>query len=601
MSESGVWAFRTGSQWAWRKRRAWWAAELLRVGELACGRCRMPIRPGDVWHLDHVDVDGNDSTDDAVTRPSHAACNLLHGRLKQMRMGVDKSRGRRPVMVEPPAPVAEVESGEPGGLGADEARSVGWLADCSSIGAWPRLMSSIRPDACGSLGVEAIEAIERWAGRPLWPWQRLVLLRALEVDAAGGLVWRVVVVSVPRQMGKSTIVGEAAEWRLRSGGHFGEPQDVLHVARDVAASTQVQRPHRIRAEQDSRFKVRTAGGRLEIEHLDDGGRWLIRSVGSVYSYSASMGIVDEAWDVDAAVVDDGIGPVLLQRDQAQLWLVSTANAQATSLMLSRRAAAMTELDEPSRMLWIEWSAPPDADESDPAVWQRAVPHWSEHVAEFYRDKYETALQTRTADPAAVDPVVGFAQQYLNRWPPTMEPVRKGKPLLDLARWKACAVDHPGTLSAQLVVGLDEHWEGGVSVVVVSATDAGFYLETELYDTRAEAIERVGELRRDHPGMVVLASAVLVDDAKKAKLRPRPVGGPELTAGVAVLRTVVGEHRLSYHDCDELTVQLEWARAVVDGLGQLHLQLDREHRLDTLRAALWAVGRIAKPRPQPSIF
>jgi hypothetical protein len=494
----------------------------------------------------------------------------------------------------------EQTAADPGGLDRDTARSLPWLADVDQIVSWPRIMSQVRPDVVGSLGAQAIEQIERWAGRELWPWQRLVLARALEHDAQGRLVWNVVAVSVPRQMGKSTTVGEAAAWRLRSAERFGEPQDVLHVARDVAAAVQVQRPHRIRAEQDSRFKVRTAGGRLEIEHLPDGGRWLIRSVGSVYSYSASMGIVDEAWDVDPAVVDDGISPVLLQRDQAQLWLVSTANQAATALMLGRRGAALAELAQPARTLWIEWSAPPDADVSDPQVWQDCAPHWSGHIAEFYRDKYQTALQTRRSDPTAPDPVRGFAQQYLNQWPRSLEPVRKGEPVVDIERWNGLACHTPAVLSANVVIGLDEHWEGGVSVAVVSATDGGFHLQAHQFQSRARAFKHVAGLRAQHPLAKVVAAEVLIVDAKAASIKAIPVGAGDLVAAVPVLRRLVADDRLTHDGSAGLAEQVEWARAVVGGLGQLHLQLDREHRLDTLRAALWAVGRIARARPKPAV-
>ena len=68
-------------------------------------------------------------------------------------------------------------------------------------------------------------------------------LRVLEHDDDGGLVWRSVGLSVPRQQGKSTIVGELASWRLQSGDRFNGLQNVLLVARDVGAAVTVQKPH----------------------------------------------------------------------------------------------------------------------------------------------------------------------------------------------------------------------------------------------------------------------------------------------------------------------------------------------------------------------
>ena len=176
-------------------------------------------------------------------------------------------------------------------------------------------MTAPHPRAIGSYGDRAIAAIEETSGRPLWPWQRLVLLRVLEHDGAGDLLWRSVGLSVPRQQGKSTVVGELASWRQQSGDLFGGQQNILLVARDVGASITVQKPHRLRADADrSRFKTSAAGGRLSIEWLADGSEWLIRSSEGVYSYSAVMAIADEAWDLPPSVVD---GPSRRQRDDEQ--------------------------------------------------------------------------------------------------------------------------------------------------------------------------------------------------------------------------------------------------------------------------------------------
>ena len=181
---------------------------------------------------------------------------------------------------------------------------------------------------------------------------------ALEHDAAGALVWRLDGLSVPRQMGKSSVTGEMCSWRQQSGALFGGPQNVLLVARDVGAAITVQKPHRLRAEADPQYKTSAAGGRLAIEYLVDGSEWLIRSCEGVYSYSASLAIADEAWDLSPAVVDDGLHPTTMQPASSQLWVVSTANPRATSLMIGRRAAALAELDEPRSTLWIEWARRP---------------------------------------------------------------------------------------------------------------------------------------------------------------------------------------------------------------------------------------------------
>ena len=58
---------------------------------------------------------------------------------------------------------------------------------------WPRLMSAVPAQATGTYGWDAVELIEERSGRPLWWGQVLVIVRALEHDAAGELVHRKVV------------------------------------------------------------------------------------------------------------------------------------------------------------------------------------------------------------------------------------------------------------------------------------------------------------------------------------------------------------------------------------------------------------------------
>ena len=162
----------------------------------------------------------------------------------------------------------EVSAVEAAGVGltVEAAAAVPWLAELLPVpadAAWPRLMSAVPARATGSYGWDAIAVIEEQAGRPLWWGQRLVIVRALEHDADGELVWRRVGLDGAAPAGQVHCRRRGRVVAARSGDLFGEPQEVLHIARDVGAAVNVQRPHRIRAERDPRFKVRAAGGRLE--------------------------------------------------------------------------------------------------------------------------------------------------------------------------------------------------------------------------------------------------------------------------------------------------------------------------------------------------
>ena len=90
----------------------------------------------------------------------------------------------------------------------------------------------------------------------------------------------------------------------------------------------------------------------------------------------------------------------------------------------------------------------------------------------------------------------FAAQYLNQWPATVEPASSGESLLDLAAWQAVDVDV--LLEAPLVIVVEDNY-GTVArrspSPAISASDPRVHVEAELYETRAEALERAGETVR----------------------------------------------------------------------------------------------------------
>ena len=299
---------------------------------------------------------------------------------------------------------------------------------------WPRLMTGRHPRAVGTYGPE----IEAWALdrprmhiRPLkavrW-WQTLALHRAFEHDAEGRLVWRTVILSAPRQVGKSYVERVACGWRLHQGDRFGGPQDVLHVAHKLIGAQEVWRPAaRWAMATYGRDSVRLANGEQRIE-IPDGGRWMIQAAneGAGVAFSLSMVLVDEAWSVSRTVVDAALAPTMAEAEQPQIWLVSTAGDNRSDLMSGYRALALG-LEEPGDaddILLIEWSAPPDPalDIDDPEVWRAASPHWDGRrlvaVGEARRKVGE--LQ--------------FRQQWLNQWVPQLSPPLFAPEVWPAARW-----------------------------------------------------------------------------------------------------------------------------------------------------------------------
>ena len=343
-----------------------------------------------------------------------------------------------------------------------------------------------------------------------------------------------------------------------------------------------------RADRDpEHFKTSAAGGRLAIEHLADGSEWLIRSSEGVYSYSAVMAVADEAWDLPPSVVDDGLHPVILQQSNAQLWVVSTANTRASGLMLGRRAAAVAELDEPGSSLWIEWSAPPDADIADSDVWRAACPRWSDEIGERYEDLYNSAMARRPSDPVADDPVKAFSAQYVNQWPSSVEPVPSAANHLSTRhsgrrpRRTSSRSAPTCSVSTRRPTAAPHSPSSPTPPTTVCTCSARRTSAADAFDAARLCGNYVSRL---------LVPQTLAGDPALGGFDVDAVSTSDLPAALLLWRELLAAGRLchflpaEYGPC-QLTVQLSMARVNVTASG---LALITGPRCDALRAALWTV-------------
>lgn len=292
-----------------------------------------------------------------------------------------------------------------------------WLHDLRKVpadAAAPLAMSGPHPRAVGSYGVEYREWMRAEFRVTLRWWQELAATRRLEHDSDGALVWREVVETGPRRIGKSVNLRGGACWRCARGADlFGETQLAMLVSKDLAVGKEIHRPSWRWAETKG-WNVLRLGGAQEIESKN-GDRWLLRAPNAAYGYDVGYGQVDEAWGVDPMAITDGIEPALLERLSPQLHLTSTAHAKASSLMRRRLTTALRDADPDVLLLF--WGAHPEADFAAEQTWRLASPHWSEDRRALIGRKYAAALagqdEPEFDDP---DPMRGWAAQYLNVWP-----------------------------------------------------------------------------------------------------------------------------------------------------------------------------------------
>jgi hypothetical protein len=377
---------------------------------------------------------------------------------------------------------------------------------------------------------------------------------------------------------------------------------VLHTARDLPVAREVQAPARDWAK-DRRaagYVVRESNGKEELA-APDGSRWLVRSRGGVYGYSASLGVVDEAWGVAPEIVDDGLEPTMTERSSAQLLLASTAHRRATSLYPLRRAASLAALHAPGSSLLMEWSAPRGSELDDRGAWRAASPHWTRGRERLLESKLARVRTGVSLDPDEDDPVESFRAQYLNQWPGRrLVASTRDEPLTDPARWAAAADLHAVPPSTGLVVAVEDNYGRGAAAGAAGILpDGRVMVWGALFATRAEAGAWAGYLLESHPLSRLLAGASIVDDPALSVLGVEvgKVGAAETTGALTSLRELLGG-RLVHDAGTDLAVQAGSCR-VIESRGGGLLVSPRSPRSDLVRCVSWAAAEVVRaPADQP---
>jgi hypothetical protein len=409
-------------------------------------------------------------------------------------------------------------------------------------------------------------------------WQRLVLLRMLEHDAQGDLLWTYVINSTPRRAGKSVLVRALALFRMAHPDLFGEQQTVLFTGKDLPICKEIHSSAWTWAATRG-WKVSRGMG-IEAIEAPDGSRWLVRSQGGVYGYPAGLALCDEAWKVPDAVIREGLQPSLMERANPQMLITSTAHTRATALMRRRIAQARSQLDDPSDTLLLLWAAPGDADPSDPAAWRDASPHWDAGRATLTADAWRDVLSGEAVpDPDEPDLLEGFRAQYLNVWPDMS--VNRATGLVDDQVWQAART--PGT-GAVAGVGVEAE-RGQAPVVAVVRRDGRGRLVVGVVQAAsvADAGRIAGEL-----GVPPQVGASLLHDPVWAELEGVKCQGTARDLG-GVFRQLVADGVL-FHDGGALLDRM--VRQWDDRPGG---------RADAVKATVWAVKAARTQAETPAVW
>lgn len=241
------------------------------------------------------------------------------------------------------------------------------------------------------------------------PWQRHVVDIALEYDrSTGRLAYRDVIVTVPRQAGKTTLMMAIMVWRA----FHQEGARIVYTAQDGQAARKKWRDDQVPMLERSSIE----GYTVRFSNGDESIRWKNGSLHEVLSPTERAGhgkqidlaVVDEAFSFADHRLDQGLRPAMLTRPEPQFWVISTAGHAESHYLKSKVEAGRQSVRDglTSGLAFFEWSADPEADPADPETWWSCIPSLGRTV-----DVDAIALEHRmlAENPAE------FERAYLNRW------------------------------------------------------------------------------------------------------------------------------------------------------------------------------------------
>lgn len=311
---------------------------------------------------------------------------------------------------------------------------------------WTPPLRELTPDT--SYGFDVIDFARDELGEPLDPWQEWVVVHAGELLPDGRPRFRIVVVLVSRQNGKTHLcVVLSLFWLFvdRVSMILGTSTKLDYAAESWRKACKLaRRVPALRAEISHKGAIRRANGeqvlwRADADEfdLDEGSRYKIAASNEEGGRSLTIErlIMDELRQHHDYSAHDAAVPATNAVRDAQVWALSNAGSDRSVVLNDYRDAALsyiaTGVGDP-RLGLFEYSAPENASPLDLDALAQANPNLG------YRIDPEALLgQARTAIAKGGEKLAGFKTENM------CIRVRRLDPAIDPDRWAECL--EPGTM------------------------------------------------------------------------------------------------------------------------------------------------------------
>lgn len=435
---------------------------------------------------------------------------------------------------------------------------------------WTPPLRELTPET--SYGFEACDFARDIVRHPFDPWQEWLAIHAGELLPDGRPRFRIVIVLVSRQNGKTEfVVVLSLYWMYvdRVGTILGTSTKLDYAAESwTKARKLAKRIPRLRQEISHKGAVRKANGEQVLWRATPGEIDL--EEGSRYKIAASNEEGGRSLTIDRLVLDelrqhhdysawDASEPATSAVPDAQVFALSNAGSERSVVLNTERAAALrfieTGVGDP-RVGLFEWSAPDGSSPTNVAALAQANPNFNRPGR---IDGDALLAKAHTALSVGGKKLTGFKVEHM------CMSVRVMDPAVDPEKWGGCRdIGDMEGLRGRLAACVDVSLDGEHAALIVAAVmpaelvdepDAGELADEDQADdellierVRIEAVKAwtgpraMAEMMRELPGLVRKIKPKVVGwfpsgpaaaAAAKLAARKRPAGGAWPPPGVRV--------------------------------------------------------------------
>lgn len=435
------------------------------------------------------------------------------------------------------------------------------------------------------------------------PWQRMVADVGGELTPDGLPAYREVVVTVPRQNGKTTLVLSWEVQRSRGWERLG-PQRISYSAQSGADARKkllqdqapILKPH---LKTLGIRRIYQASGAEGIA-WHNGSRLVLlnNTVASGHGPSVDLGVKDELFADYDDRRDQALIPAMATKAHGQILACSTMGTEESAPWnaLVDRGRLAVELGQRSDIAYFEWSAGDDDDPDDPDTWYRCMPALGHTITEPVVAHARSTMRDGE-----------FRRAFLNR------KTKAENRVISTEDWLAVC-DPNATPTGGLCFALDINPERSAGAIVAASVGAIEVVPRTPNDGFGAAgiawmLPRAVELdaRNQRPLWMVDASgpaASLIGPMEAAGLRVHPVKSGELVAACAQFYDAIVDRRVRLRQNAALDDAAAGAAKRVIGDSWAWTRKNASADISSLVAAtlaLWGTTQTTEAEPSPAFF